>query len=112
MHKPKYPKKNLRNPKHINPDSNQRKSSEGEKEHLNNVAWVARGLGSPSWVAQPGSRKVVVYLGCAQWSEADLKPPTSIAHSHLPVSFYFWFFFFFSLGSSSHYLIITFFVLI
>ena len=96
MHKPKYPKKNLRNPKHINPDSNQRKSSEGEKEHLNNVAWVARGLGSPSWVAQPGSRKVVVYLGCAQWSEADLKPPTSIAHSHLPVSFYFWFFFFLS----------------
>ena len=74
MHKPKYPKKNLRNPKHINPDSDQRKSSEGEKEHLNNVAWVARSLGlRAAWAAQAGSRG----LGLTRWSS------TWVAHSGL-----------------------------
>ena len=59
MHKPKYPKKNLRNPKHINPDLDQRKSSEGEKEHLTSAAW-----GHAAWAAQAGSRG----LGLAWWS--------------------------------------------
>ena len=71
MYKTKYPKKNLRNPKHINPnpkDSNQRERElrgrerlrlEREKELGRRVAWVC--------------------LGRARWSEADLKPPTPIS---------------------------------
>ena len=66
MSQPKYPKKNLRNPKHINPDLDQRKSSEGEKEHLTSAAWAAqagsRGLGlawwSSTWVMHNGLKSI------------------------------------------------------
>ena len=84
MYKPKYPKKNLRNPKHINPnpkDSDQRERElrgrerlrlEGEKELGHRAAWVC--------------------LGRARWSEADLKPPTPFSIFSLFLFLVFFFF--------------------
>ena len=95
LHKPKYPKKKFKKSQTHQSRLRLEKELRGRERAPQQRGLGSRGLGSPSWVARPGSCRVVVYLGRAQWSEADLKPPTSIAHSHLPVSFYFWFFFFF-----------------
>ena len=53
----------------------ERLRSEGEKE-LARAAWVVRGLGLRG-------------LGCAWWSEAELKPPTSISISLSVSGFFF-----------------------
>ena len=94
MDKPKCPKTNLRNLKHINPnpnpnpkDSDQReiKSSEAEKDsdQRERKSWLVR-----PGLALPGSRAAWVCLGRTRWSKADLKPPTSISIS-LSVSVFF-----------------------
>ena len=53
----------------------ERLRSKGEKE-LAHVAWVVRGLGLRG-------------LGCAWWSEVELKPPTPISISLSVSSFFF-----------------------
>ena len=91
MHKPKYPKKKFKKSQTHQSRLRSEKELRGRER-----APHQRGLGGPSWVARPGSRMVVVYLGRAQWPEVDLKPLTPIAHNRLLISFYFWFFFSFS----------------
>ena len=78
MYKPKYQKTNLRNPKHDNP--NPRDSDLRERKSTPHQ----RSLG----LARPGSCTVVVCLGCAQWSEANLKPPTLISIFSLSLSLF------------------------
>ena len=111
MYRWKYPKTNLRNPKHINPnpkdsDQRERKRSEGEKDldQKERKTQAARALGHASprigSHAAWGSRAAWVCLGRTRWSEADLKPPTPISIFSLFLFLVFFFFFLFSLGSS------------
>ena len=77
MHKPKYPKKNLRNPKHINPDSDKRTSSEGEKEHLNSVAWACAAWSCMAWARVAWSCMAWAHAArsCSAWACARLGQP-------------------------------------
>ena len=96
MHKPKYPKKKFKKSQTHQSRLRSEKELRGRERAPHQRGLGSRSLGDPSWVARPGSRMVVVYLGRAQWPEVDLKPPPPIAHNHLLISFYFWFSFSFS----------------